>query len=70
MTKVQREAAYSIGIVVAADVEADHALVPGREHIVLTLFIDTTAILADVKVAPTTLNESSNTLLPDLNHTR
>jgi hypothetical protein len=37
---------------------------------VLTLFIDTTAILADVKVAPTTLNESSNTLLPDLNHTR
>ena len=69
MTKVQREAAYSIGIVVAADVEADHALVAGREQ-VLTLFIDTTAILADVKVAPTTLNESSNTLLPDLNHTR
>ena len=70
MNKVQREAAYNIGIVVAAGVEADHARVAGREHVVLTLFIDTTAILADVKVAPTTLLESSNTLLPDLNHTR
>ena len=70
MNKVQREAAYSIGIDVAAGVEADHALVAGREHIVLTLFIDATAILADVKVAPTTLLVSSNTLLPDLNHSR
>ena len=70
MNKMQREAAYSIGIVVAAGVEADHALVAGREHKALALFIDTTAILADVKVAPTTLLESSNTLLPDLNHTR